>query len=180
MGWTVPGWASMCQSGRWCLIQLKRTVHPIKSQPPRLGGFRMLICRESGEIRRFGARINRAHPMLCFQLPAPVTPAGNGLKSRNVGEHHAKSTEDALPSPNSLSTASTPPYQKLEVLPMCPVQSVTYVSGRSRKAVGIFSSGLFFMPGVENFAGGGTRRGKWGRQRPKDVRLPNKANLAPK
>ena len=40
-------------------------------------------------------------------------------------------TEGALPSPNSLSTASTPPAQKRKVLPMCPVRNVTYVSGRS-------------------------------------------------
>src|SRR6266536_1004124 len=35
------------------------------------------------------------------------------------------------PSPNSLSTASTPPAKRRKVLPMCPVRSVTYVSGRS-------------------------------------------------
>ncbi|MER9926514.1 hypothetical protein NKJ84_27180, partial [Mesorhizobium sp. M0048] len=34
-------------------------------------------------------------------------------------------------SPNTLSTASTPPGKNRKVLPMCPVQIVTYVSGRS-------------------------------------------------
>ncbi len=35
------------------------------------------------------------------------------------------------PSPNSLSTASTPPAKWRKVLPMCPVRSVTYLSDRS-------------------------------------------------
>src|SRR5262249_22574349 len=35
------------------------------------------------------------------------------------------------PSPNTPSKASLPPLSGKEVLPMCPVQCVTYVSGRS-------------------------------------------------
>jgi hypothetical protein len=35
------------------------------------------------------------------------------------------------PSPNTPSKASLPPRLEEEVLPMCPVQCVTYVSGRS-------------------------------------------------
>ncbi|MDX8446851.1 hypothetical protein, partial [Mesorhizobium captivum] len=42
-------------------------------------------------------------------------------------------SEDAPPSPNTLSTASTPPGKNRKVLPMCPVQIVTYLSGRSFK-----------------------------------------------
>ena len=41
-------------------------------------------------------------------------------------------TAGARPSPNTPSTASTPPPERGKVLPMCPVRSVTYVSGRSR------------------------------------------------
>src|SRR3546814_4183783 len=40
-------------------------------------------------------------------------------------------TADVLLPPNSPSTASTPPAKCPKVLPMCPVQNVTYVSGRS-------------------------------------------------
>src|SRR5258707_15486380 len=40
-------------------------------------------------------------------------------------------TAGAPPSPNTPSTASTPPPERGKVLPMCPVRSVTYVSGRS-------------------------------------------------
>src|SRR6202035_422579 len=35
------------------------------------------------------------------------------------------------PSPNTPSKASLPPLNREEVLPMCPVRCVTYVSGRS-------------------------------------------------
>jgi hypothetical protein len=39
------------------------------------------------------------------------------------------------PGPNTPSTASTPPPERGKVLLMCPVRSVTYVSGRSSAAV---------------------------------------------
>ena len=45
-------------------------------------------------------------------------------------------TASARPSPNTPSTASTPPPERGKVLPMCPVRSVTYVSGRSPDAGG--------------------------------------------
>jgi hypothetical protein len=43
---------------------------------------------------------------------------------------------DVPPSPKSLSTASTPPAKKRKVLPMSPVQNVTYLSGRTKNADG--------------------------------------------
>ncbi|MDX8490897.1 hypothetical protein RFN29_04830, partial [Mesorhizobium sp. VK22B] len=46
-------------------------------------------------------------------------------------------SEDAPPSPNTLSTASTPPGKNRKVLPMCPVQIVTYLSGRSTQTIEI-------------------------------------------
>jgi hypothetical protein len=42
-------------------------------------------------------------------------------------------TAGARPLPNTPSTASTPPPERGKVLPMCPVRSVTYISGRSRR-----------------------------------------------
>src|SRR6201984_1148306 len=44
-----------------------------------------------------------------------------------------RQTAGARPSPNTPSTASTPPPQRGKVLPMCPVRSCTYVSGRSQE-----------------------------------------------
>jgi hypothetical protein len=41
---------------------------------------------------------------------------------------------NAPSSPNTLSTASTPPAKWRKVLPMCPVRSVTYLSGRTRRS----------------------------------------------
>src|SRR5437016_2752081 len=68
--------------------------------------------------------------------------AGSSVPSRSIRDRSAclplrrggRQSAGALPSPNSLSTASTPPaHRKRKVLPMCPVRSVTYVSGRSQK-----------------------------------------------
>src|SRR5205823_3427027 len=44
-----------------------------------------------------------------------------------------RQTAGARPLPNTPSTASTPPPKGERVLPMCPVRSVTYVSGRSQQ-----------------------------------------------
>src|SRR3954447_15716668 len=49
-------------------------------------------------------------------------------KARLAG---GRQSAGALSSPNSLSRAFTPPARKRKVLPMCPVQNVTDVSGRS-------------------------------------------------
>src|SRR3546814_4973791 len=52
----------------------------------------------------------------------------SSCSGRSNAEPH---TADVLLPPNSPATASTPPAKCPKVLPMCPVQNVTYVSGRS-------------------------------------------------
>ena len=64
-----------------------------------------------------------------------------------------RQTAGARPSPNTPSTASTPPARhRQEVLPMCPVRSVTYVSGRSQGFTVIEApkKGLFRLLALRN------------------------------
>src|SRR3546814_2558146 len=56
----------------------------------------------------------------------PISPLSCSRRSKAEPQ-----TADVLLPPNSPSTASTPPAKCPKVLPMCPVQNVTYVSGRS-------------------------------------------------
>ena len=63
-----------------------------------------------------------------FTMQAPLQVARSYLRHREDEPQN----EDVPPSPNTLSTASTPPARKRKVLPMCPVRNVTYVSGRSQ------------------------------------------------
>jgi hypothetical protein len=49
----------------------------------------------------------------------------------DIAPRGGRQNTGAPPSPNSLSTASTPPAKCRKVLPMCPVRDATYVSGRS-------------------------------------------------
>src|SRR5262249_11809650 len=58
------------------------------------------------------------------QTPCKVPPSPRRL----AGEQQ---TAFFRPSPNTPSKASLPPLNQEEVLPMCPVRNVTYVSGRS-------------------------------------------------
>ena len=64
-----------------------------------------------------------------------------GHLPRNTSEpaeaalHPPQPTARPTPSPNTLSTASTPPAKGPKVLPMCPVRFVTYLSGRAERAI---------------------------------------------
>src|SRR5438034_952124 len=73
----------------------------------------------------------KCHPCL-GPLTRCRTPDTSGSSARHPGAE--RRNEGALPLPNSLSTASTPPATTLILSPVCPVRNDALVSGRSRDA----------------------------------------------
>ena len=98
--------------------------------PRRLVGVANQPARDRSEHRdRLACSARKSCSRSCAKCPTRDRP--RSPLRRLVAEPR---TAGDRPLPNTPSTASTPPPERGKVLPMCPVRSVTYVSGRIKRS----------------------------------------------